>query len=100
IRDRNVTVVQTCALPILNVDSLLSYPDFRLNERAFQILSQVSGRSGRRGEGGKVLLQTMNTDHPVFEYVLQHDYEGFYEAEIKRSEERRVGKGWGEKSET
>jgi len=71
---------------ILNVDSLLSYPDFRLNERAFQILSQVSGRSGRRGEGGKVLLQTMNTEHAVFEYVLRHDYEGFYEAEIKERE--------------
>ncbi len=71
---------------ILNVDSLLSYPDFRLNERAFQLLAQVSGRSGRRGEGGKVLLQTMNTEHPVLEYVLRHDYEGFYRMELKERE--------------
>ncbi len=71
---------------ILSVDSLLSYPDFRLNERAFQLLAQVSGRSGRRGAGGKVLLQAMNTTHPVIGFVIRHDYEGLYEMEIRERE--------------
>src|SRR5690625_1123822 len=68
---------------ILSVDSLLSYPDFRLNEHAFQLLAQVSGRAGRRGKGGKVLLQAVNTTHPVLDFVLRHDYEGFYNMEIR-----------------
>ncbi len=68
---------------ILSVDSLLSYPDFRLNERAFQLLVQVSGRSGRREAGGKVLLQAINTTHPVIDFVIRHDYEGLYEMEIQ-----------------
>ncbi len=71
---------------ILSVDSLLSYPDFRLNERAFQLLEQVSGRSGRRGAGGRVLLQAINTTHPVIDFVIRHDYEGFYQMEIKERE--------------
>ena len=74
---------------ILSVDNLLSYPDFRLHERAFQLLSQVSGRSGRRKGGGKVLLQAINTTHPVLDFVVRHDYKGFYEMEI--AERRRFG---------
>ncbi len=71
---------------ILSVDSLLSYPDFRLNERAFQLLEQVSGRSGRKGAGGDVLLQAINTTHPVIDFVIRHDYDGFYRMEIKERE--------------
>lgn len=71
---------------ILSVDSLLSYPDFRLHERAFQLLAQVSGRAGRREEEGKVLLQAVNTTHPVLGFVIRHDYEGFYAMEIKERE--------------
>jgi len=67
---------------ILSADSLLSYPDFRVNERAFQLMEQVSGRAGRKHEKGKVLVQASNTRHPVLHYVLNHDYKAMYEAEL------------------
>ncbi|NIG53498.1 primosomal protein N' [Chitinophaga sp. Cy-1792] len=67
---------------ILSADSLLSYPDFRVNERAFQLMEQVSGRAGRKHGQGKVLVQASNTRHPVLHYVLAHDYKAMYEAEI------------------
>lgn len=68
---------------ILSADSLLSFPDFRVNERAFQLMEQVSGRAGRNDGAGKVLIQTFNLDHPVLHWVKQHDYLAFYEQEIK-----------------
>ncbi|HVI45681.1 MAG TPA: primosomal protein N' [Chitinophaga sp.] len=67
---------------ILSADSLLSYPDFRVNERAFQLMEQVSGRAGRKHGSGKVLIQASNTRHPVLHYVTLHDYKAMYEAEI------------------
>ena len=71
---------------VLNADALLHFPDFRANEKAFQLLTQVAGRAGRRNKVGKVILQTNNPAHPVIQYVLSHDYDGFYRNEI---EERR-----------
>lgn len=67
---------------ILNADSLLNYPDFRVNERAFQLMEQVSGRAGRKTERGKVIVQAGNLKHPVLQYVVAHDYQKMYEAEI------------------
>jgi len=67
---------------VLSANSLMSFPDFRVVERAFQLLTQVGGRSGRKNEQGKVLIQTLNTKFPVLEYVLRHDYHGFYEYEL------------------
>ncbi|CAL1516898.1 primosomal protein N' [Chitinophaga sp. MM2321] len=67
---------------ILSADSLLSYPDFRVNERAFQMMEQVSGRAGRKHDKGTVLIQASNTRHPVLHYVTGHDYKGMYESEI------------------
>lgn len=67
---------------ILDADSILSFADFRVNERAFQLMEQVSGRAGRKEEGGKVLIQAANTRHPVFQHLLKHDYAGFYKEEI------------------
>ncbi len=67
---------------ILNADSLWNYPDFRASERAFQLMEQVSGRAGRRDQPGKVILQAFQTNHPVLEFVLRHDYLGMYQAEI------------------
>lgn len=68
---------------ILNADSLLSFPDFRVNERAFQLMEQVSGRAGRVDGAGKVLIQAYNLDHPILHWVKKHDYAAFYEQEIK-----------------
>jgi len=68
---------------IVNADQLLAYPDFRVNERAFQLMTQVSGRAGRQGGGSKVMIQAANIEHPVFAWVIGHDFESFYEREIK-----------------
>jgi primosomal protein N' (replication factor Y) len=68
---------------ILDADSLLSFADFRVNERAFQLMEQVSGRAGRKEEQGHVMIQVSNTRHPVLQYVQQHDYRSFYHYEIE-----------------
>ncbi|HUR10758.1 MAG TPA: primosomal protein N' [Flavitalea sp.] len=68
---------------ILDADSLLSFADFRVNERAFQLMEQVSGRAGRKDGIGKVLVQVVNTGHPVLNYVREHDYNAFYNNEIE-----------------
>jgi primosomal protein N' (replication factor Y) len=67
---------------ILDADSLLSFADFRVNERAFQLMEQVSGRAGRKKEKGRVAIQVTNTNHPVLRFVQQHDYQSFYNNEI------------------
>lgn len=74
---------------ILSADSLLSYPDFRVNERAFQLMEQVSGRAGRKFDKGRVIIQASNTRHPVLQYVSEHDYKAMYETEI--AERQRFG---------
>jgi len=67
---------------ILSADSLLNFPDFRVNERAFQLMEQVSGRAGRTDGKGKVLIQAYNMAHPVLQWVKEHDVKAFYEHEI------------------
>jgi primosomal protein N' (replication factor Y) len=67
---------------ILDADSLLNFSEFRVNERAFQLMEQVSGRSGRRDGRGRVLIQVANTRHPVLQYVMEHDYKSFYDQEM------------------
>ena len=67
---------------VVNADTLLNFPDFRSNERAFNMLEQVAGRAGRRQEKGTVVIQTANPKHDVLKYVRNHDYTGFYEYEI------------------
>ena len=67
---------------ILDADGLLSFADFRVNERAFQLMEQVSGRAGRKDEQGKVLIQATQVNHPVLKFVEQHDYKKLYEFEI------------------
>lgn len=71
---------------IVNADALVNQPDFRANERAFNMMSQVAGRAGRRDERGLVAIQTRKPSLPIFAYVKAHDYIGFYNEEI---EERR-----------
>ena len=67
---------------ILDADGLLTFADFRVNERAFQLMEQVSGRAGRKLERGLVLIQASKINHPVLLFVQQHDYLKFYEHEM------------------
>ncbi|MCH5229193.1 MAG: primosomal protein N' [Muribaculaceae bacterium] len=71
---------------VLNADTLLNFPDFRSNERAFNMLEQVAGRAGRRRDKGNVLIQTVNPSHEVLAHVKNHDYLGYFHNEL---EERR-----------
>ena len=68
----NVSVVG-----ILDADAMLNYPDFRAYEHAFMMMSQVSGRAGRKGRRGLVVLQTKNADLPVINQVVNHDFKAF-----------------------
>ncbi|QES89323.1 replication restart helicase PriA [Rhizosphaericola mali] len=67
---------------VLDADSILNFADFRVNERAFQLLEQVSGRAGRRNEAGNVIIQVTNTHHPVLQFLVKHDYLSMYKYEI------------------
>ncbi|MDL2224039.1 primosomal protein N' [Bacteroidales bacterium OttesenSCG-928-M06] len=68
---------------ILNADSLMNFPDFRAYERAFQLMSQVAGRAGRRKKQGEVILQTSHPEHPLIQTVLQHNYEEMYQMQME-----------------
>lgn len=68
---------------VINADTLLNFPDFRSDERAYNMLEQVAGRAGRRKEKGFVLVQTTNPKNPVLEFVQRHDYDAYYNHEIK-----------------
>lgn len=72
---------------ILDADSMLNYPDFRAYEHAFMMMAQVSGRAGRKGERGQVVLQTRNTEARVIGQVVNNDYTGFFD---ELMEERRL----------
>ncbi|HJP62573.1 MAG TPA: primosomal protein N', partial [Mucilaginibacter sp.] len=68
---------------IINADSLLKYPDYHANERSFQMLAQVSGRAGRRGKQGKVVIQTYDPNHRVIKQVIENDYKDLYFTEME-----------------
>lgn len=63
---------------IINADQLLNFPDFRAFERSFQLMLQVSGRSGRKLKRGRVIIQTTQPDHWVITEVVRNNYKGFY----------------------
>lgn len=67
---------------IADADGILNFTDFRVNERAFQLMEQVSGRAGRKNGDGEVLIQVSNLTHPVLQFVQQHNYEALYNWEI------------------
>lgn len=71
---------------VLNADMLLSYPDFRSFEKGFQLIQQVSGRAGRKDIPGKVVIQTTKGNHIVIGFVLNNDYNSFYQYEIAERE--------------
>ena len=67
---------------IVNADTLLNYPDFRAFERSFQMLSQVSGRAGRREKQGKVIIQAYDINHRIIKQVIENDYTDLFNTEI------------------
>ena len=67
---------------ILNADNMLSFPDFRAHERSFQLMAQVAGRAGRKGQQGQVIIQTYDPSHPVLQDVLHNDFKGLYEKQM------------------
>ena len=74
---------QVTLVGILSADSVLSLPDFRSAERTFQLFTQMSGRAGRGELMGQVLIQTYFPEHYCLQFVRKHDYEGFFEKELK-----------------
>ena len=69
---------------VINADTLLNFPDFRSNERAFNMLEQVAGRAGRRKEHGSVFIQTTKPSDPILRHVKNHDYLAYYEEELEQ----------------
>lgn len=75
------------AVAVVNSDSIINMPDFRATERAYNMLEQVAGRACRREESqGKVLIQSYEPSHPIFGFIKNHDYEGFYDYELSERE--------------
>ena len=74
---------------ILNADNLLSAPDFRATERAFQLMMQVAGRAGRHNDRGRVVIQTAQPKHPVIQFVASGDYHAM--ARVELAERRNFG---------
>jgi len=74
---------------ILEADNLLTFPDFRAFERAFQVMAQVSGRAGRKELPGKVIIQTYQPWHPALKYVIGNNYGAMYENQIEERKKFR-----------
>jgi len=74
---------------ILNADTMLNYPDFRAYEHAFMMMAQVSGRAGRKGRRGLVILQTKSPDLPIIQQVVRNDYTAFYRSMIAERQQFR-----------
>lgn len=74
---------------VIQADSLINFPDFRSHEEGFQMITQASGRSGRKGVSGTVVIQTSNPHQPIFDYIQNNDYKSFFNAQL---EERRLFK--------
>lgn len=72
---------------VVNADSVINFPDFRSSERAFNMIEQVAGRAGRKNGNGVVAVQTYNPSHPLFGYLVNHDYKGYYQREILEREQ-------------
>lgn len=68
---------------IVDADGILNFTDFRVNERAFQLMEQVSGRAGRKDGNGKVMVQVSNLHHPVLQFVKEHNFLKLYEYELE-----------------
>ena len=78
----NVTLVG-----VINADTALHLPDFRAGERTFQLVTQVAGRTGRGGKGGRVVVQTFSPEHPSIQAATRHDYDAFVASELPTREQ-------------
>ena len=67
---------------VINADDMLNFPDFRAFEKSFQLLTQVAGRAGRSKEQGEVIIQTSNPAHKILNFVINNNYEAFFENEL------------------
>jgi primosomal protein N' (replication factor Y) len=85
----NVTLVG-----IISADTALWVPDFRANERTFQLISQVAGRAGRSVKKGVVFIQTFLPEQPAIQFALKHDYDGFIQSELKQRESCKLPPFW------
>lgn len=74
---------------ILNADNLLNFPDFRSHERAYQLMSQVSGRAGRKNKRGLVVLQTSNPNHPIIQQVVGSKYQAMFNTQLAERQQFR-----------
>ncbi len=77
---------QLSLIGVLNTDAILNYSDFRAYERCFQLVGQVSGRAGRRGSRGKVVIQTSDPSNPLLQMLKNHDYRAMYEMQMRERE--------------
>ena len=68
---------------IFNADRMIHFPDFRSYERAYQLITQVSGRAGRREKSGTVVVQTSSPEHPLLQTILHHSFQEFYKVELQ-----------------
>lgn len=84
---KGLDIAEVTLVGVINADVSLNIPDFRSAEHTFQHLTQVAGRAGRHHLPGKVIIQTFNPDHYAIKFAKEHDYDGFYEHEIKFREE-------------
>jgi len=80
----NVTLVG-----VINADTALNWPDFRASERTFQLVAQVAGRTGRGEKGGRVLVQTLNPEHPAITAAVRHDFHTFAVQELEIRQQLR-----------
>ncbi|OGB87541.1 primosomal protein N' [candidate division WOR-1 bacterium RIFCSPLOWO2_02_FULL_46_20] len=84
---KGLDVANVTLVGVVTADTGLNFPDFRSAEHTFQLLTQVAGRAGRHHLPGKVIIQTYNPDHYAIQAAAKHDYESFYQQEIKHRQE-------------
>jgi len=83
---KGLDVAKVDVVGVLDADGLFQFADFRVHERAFQLIEQVSGRAGRRQKKGKVIVQTYNPQQPLFDFLKKHDYLSFFKEELLQRE--------------
>lgn len=71
---------------VMGIDAQLNFPDYKSNERAYQLITQISGRPGRFGDDSEVLIHTLNEDNPLFKIIQNHEFDSFYNEEEKLRE--------------